>query len=102
MGEAFNFKSYLNIPKIYVPYLEDLKSIFQINDTLAEKSDRRIKEAIEKMSKPPSSIIGIHIRANEEYRNHLKAYKAKPVGTAYYQKAMKHFKNVYYCENQQK
>ena len=84
-GILINLKPYINIPRIFVPYVMDLKSIFRINDALAKISEGRIKEALMRRG-PYSSIIGIHIRANEEYKTHLKSFKATITGSKYYQK----------------
>lgn len=47
------------------------------------------------MLETPTSVIGIHVRSNKEYVNHLKNFGLKPIGPAYYEKAILHFRKKY-------
>ena len=79
-----------------MPYLADLKSIFRIDDVLAEVSKKMIQNVVANLTKSPSALIGIHIRSNEEFKTHLKAFKARPTKAKYYQKAIEIFIKRYH------
>ena len=84
---------YLNIPKIYYQYYQELKSIFQLNEKIRKLS----KEIINKTSiniPKVSAIIGVHVRSND-YKKHLKDMNATTIGPKYYQKAISHFRQLY-------
>ena len=98
-GNAILLPPYLNLPKVYWKYYDDLKNIFKLRVGILERSQKKINAVIKKKAtenSSPSVIIGIHVRSNRQYINHLKLYGTKPMGIRYYKKAINHFKNIYY------
>lgn len=67
-GNAYSLKPYVNIIPLYYGQIAILRDMFQLEDQIIEKSKDIILEASKRMRKTPTSIIGIHIRANEDYK----------------------------------
>ena len=86
---------YLNFSRLYSIYHKDLKDIFTVKSELSEKSKSIIKRTMASLKSEPSALIGIHVRANVDYRSHLKSFNAKPVGHDYYREAIFYFKEMY-------
>ena len=95
-GNAIVLPPYLNIPKVYWHYHNDLEEIFQLNSTILKKSETKIISAVNSSSiLKPSSIIGIHVRSSREYASHLDMYGIKPIGSKYFEKAVNYFRKMY-------
>ena len=97
VGMTFNLPSYINIPKLYLDYYDDLRKMFKLHPKILKLSDEIIKLAIVEHSvkSPPSAIIGIHVRYNEEYKYHLNILGMKPIGAEYYKRAIAYFREKY-------
>ena len=95
-GHAFYLPNYLNEPKIYLPFLEDSQTMFQLRKDYV-KSAQKI---IDKASKPNlevseySAIIGIHVRLTD-YKDHLWKKNSILIGLKFYQKAVQYFREMY-------
>ena len=96
-GKSFILPPYLNLPKLYWKYYDELKKMFQLDPTILRKAEGKINSIITKEFKeaPSSAIIGIHVRSNREYVGHLELFGIKPIGWKYYAKAIKFFLEKY-------
>ena len=95
IGDAISFQPYLNSPKLYYKYAKDLNVIFQLKEDILKKSRLIIDKSIQQSTNPPSVIIGIHVRSNQDYIKHLKTFQMKPIGTTYYTNAIAYFNQLY-------
>ena len=95
-GMVAELPPYLNIPKVYYGYHQELKSILELKPKILNISQSIIDETLKKSSSPPERVvIGIHVRSNGAYKMHLKTLNAKPIGSGYYHKAISYFRNLY-------
>ena len=75
--KGFLLPMYLNKPSFYVKHLAKLRKIFRVNEDIFKKAKYRISNAQSKVNNSvPDAIIGIHVRANKEYKNHLKTFNS--------------------------
>ena len=90
-GYLIYLPTYINSPKTYYNFYQELKAIFQLSPKILEKS-RKIIHGYKK--RETSALIGIHVRSND-YNMHLRNMNVKPIGPRYYQRAISYFRGLY-------
>ena len=95
-GHAFYLPNYLNEPKIYLPFLEEIRTMFQLRQNYVKSAQEIINNASKTDPEVPeySAIIGIHVRLTD-YKDHLWKKNSKLIGLKFYQKSIQYFRQMY-------
>ena len=59
-GKAFYLPSYINMPMVFMPFIKEIKAMFQLRDDYVSAAKEVIHEA--RKDSDYTAIIGIHVR----------------------------------------
>ena len=94
-GDGINIGEYINVPMLYKPHLEELQTkYFALRQNLKDRAKDIIKAHKKKLGRNPDAIIGIHGRYTD-YDGHLILRGRQLIGTKFYRKAIKYFREKY-------
>ena len=97
--QSAKFNGYFQSWKYWIQYENNLREIFQFQDTIAQRADKQLRDILSTQDFPCCSenatIVGIHVRRGDYTLKTVNEYGQITPNASYYQNAMDYFEKLY-------